>query len=847
MQSLHTFVLENIFKSSIRPILIIELLLIVLIFVFGFLQEERNEALIQNTAAESFEEVSYQVNERMNDKIERVEKDADALSLMIEALFEQSEYYSGTHLSYQYDQGFFIRKNKGPATVYTTNLERLGKKDKQALKILSMAEAPLDAIMQQYKGVVDSAWINVGKNYSLYYPGIIVQDELSPSLDPTKQSYYFKADAEHNPQKKTLFIPHFQEPWAMSLGQIGSVVSPIYIKEKMAGVVGMTLTVENTREISDMDLPFGAYVIILGQEGHVLFTSDEESFYKDFRIHSFGALHKKGLTESLKQFAYADKEASNFVFFRKMLNNTGLELILIAKKDKINKDINEVYFQTRVYGMISLAIIAFVHLLLFVYIRSRTKTVSNVISTPVTEIAEISQMLFDEKKLDLHKSDIKEFDILQRNLHKAHAKLLEQLYFDMQTHLPNLNKLQMDIGEKSTLILICVKNYKMVQNIYGPKVIEKVLSALIEMLQTFPRSPMQLYRIYNDTFALHSEAKVHLQDELKYLYNRLSLEDIHLKEFDIALNYALSLALPNADSELPLFSRADIALDEAGKQEHRKYLSFDEKHNDKKLFKQNQEWAKRLQKALHEKRIVPFFQPIYDVKEKKVHKFEALVRMIEGEEVILPHRFLGVAKQMGKLSDLTLLMMEGVFGLANAYPDIEFSINTSFEDYEEANILNDIDRMVKKFGVNTDKIIIEILETGQYKDENYAVDTISKLKQLGFKIAIDDFGTGNSNFGHLMLMKVDFIKIDGQFVKNIATDEQSQNITKTINEFAHMTGAETVAEYVCDAGVFEKVCGLGVDYVQGYYICEPRPASQIDEMLLVNMEKQTDKRYIDKD
>jgi EAL domain-containing protein (putative c-di-GMP-specific phosphodiesterase class I) len=845
MQSLHNFVVENIFKSSIRPILIIELFLIMLIFVFGFIQEERNEELIQNTAAVSFEEVSHQVTERMKGKIERVQKDADALGLMIESLFEQSDLYSNAHLSFSFDGGFFIRDSKGPSTVYTTNIVSLDEHDKKALKILSMAEAPLDAIMQQYQGMVDSAWINIGKHYSLYYPSIIVQDELSPSLDPTEQSYYFKADAEHNPQKKTLFIPLFQEPWAMSLGQIGSVVSPIYIKEKMAGVVGMTLTVENTEEISNMNLPFGAYVILLGEEGYVLFTSNEEEFFKDFKIHSFSALHKKGLTQSLKPFAYAKGEASNFVFFQKRLNDTGLELILIAKKDVINKDISAVYFQTRLYGMISLALIAFIHLLLFIYIRSRTKAVSNVISTPVTEIAEISQMLFDEKKLSLHKSDIKEFDILQTNLHKAHAKLLEQLYFDLQTHLPNLNKLHMDIGEKSTLILICVKNYKMVQNIYGPKVTEKVLSALIEMLQTFPRTPMLLYRIYNDTFALRSDAKVHLQDELKYLYNRLSLEDIHLEEFDIALNYALSLALPNADSELPLFSRADIALDEAGKQEHRKYLSFNEKHNDKKLFKQNQEWAKRLQKALHEKRIVPFFQPIYNVKENKVHKFEALVRMIEGEEVIPPYRFLGVAKQMGKLSDITLLMMEGVFSLAKIYSDVEFSINTSFEDFEEANLLNDIRHMIEKFGVTTEKIIIEILETGRYKDENYAMDTIHKLKELGFKIAIDDFGTGNSNFGHLMLMKVDFIKIDGQFVKNIATDKQSQNITKTINEFTHMTGAQSIAEYVCDISVYERVCALGVDYVQGYYICEPRSASQIDEMLLISRGKQTD-NYIDK-
>ncbi len=227
MQSLHSFVLEKIFKSSLLPIILIELLLIILIFIFGFLQEEKNEELIQQTAAQSFEEVSHQVSQRMNAKIERVQKDDSALSMIIESLFEKNMYYSGKDFSYVFKEGFFIRENPGPSSVYTTNLSSLSTKDKEVLKTLSFAESPLDAIMHQYEGIVDSAWINIGKYYSLYYPRIMVQDELSSNLDSTKQSYYFKADEVHNPSKKTVFIPLFQEPWAIGLGQIGSVVAPI--------------------------------------------------------------------------------------------------------------------------------------------------------------------------------------------------------------------------------------------------------------------------------------------------------------------------------------------------------------------------------------------------------------------------------------------------------------------------------------------------------------------------------------------------------------------------------------------------------------------------------------------
>ena len=831
MQNLHHFVLEKIFKSSIRPILFIELLLIILIFIFGFLQEEKNEELLQNTAAQSFEEVAEQVTQRMNAKIERVEKDATAIKIVIESLFEHSQFYDGSNLSYMNKEGFFIRQNKGMSTVYTTNLKSLNAKDKEALKVLTMAELSLDAVMHQYIGIVDSAWVNIGPHYSLYYPIIKVQDELSSTLNPTKQSYYYKANEKHNPQRGTIFIPLFQEPWALSLGQIGSVVSPIYKNDKMTGVIGMTLTTENTKELSDISLPFGAYIIILGDKGHVLFSSDEKEFYKDFKINSFNALHQKKSNASLTPFVCNPTEESNFVFFQKKLHETGLNLILIAKKDNINAEINAVYFQTRQYGLISLVVIAFIHLFLFFYIRKKTKKVSEVISKPIVQLANISQMLFDEKKLNLEKSTIHEFDTLQGNLHKAHNKLLEQLYYDLQTHLPNLNKLHQDINENSSLILICIENYKLIQNIYGPHVSLDVLTKLISMLQTFPRSQMVLYRIYNDTFALLSNSKVHLQDELKYLYNRLALEHVHLDEFDISLNYALSLSFPCAQSELPLFSRADIALSEAKKQEHRKYLSFNENNNEKELFKQNQQWAKRFQSALHENRLVPFFQPIYDIQKKKVHKFESLVRMIEGEEVISPYFFLGVAKQMGKLSDITLLMLTHVFHLAQTYTDVEFSVNTSFEDFEEAGLMQDIQKLVAEFGINTQNIIIEILETGKYKDEKHVIQTINELKHMGFKIAIDDFGAGNSNFAHLMLMKVDYIKIDGQFVKDICHDEQSQNITKTINAFAHMTGALSIAEFVSDEDIYERIKELGIDFAQGYHISEPKPASQIDLML----------------
>ena len=95
---------------------------------------------------------------------------------------------------------------------------------------------------------------------------------------------------------------------------------------------------------------------------------------------------------------------------------------------------------------------------------------------------------------------------------------------------------------------------------------------------------------------------------------------------------------------------------------------------------------------------------------------------------------------------------------------------------------------------------------------------------MGFKIAIDDFGTEYSNFARLLELNVDYIKIDGTFIKNINRDQKSYNISKAICEFSHSINAKAIAEFVRDAEIQEIVEELGIDYSQGYYFSVPQPA-----------------------
>jgi len=829
MQKLNSFVFNKVLKSTILPIIIVEILLIIFILIAGYNRFEIDRDLSIARSTKGFQSLSMEIAKQMEQEFESVNKDANVLKQIIEPVFSTNHIHKNLELKYKYDAGFYYIDNFETASVYTTNIKKITPMDEMYLEILYLVSSPIDAIIKKYDKKVDSAWVNIGPNYSLYYPKINLSEELSPNLDATKQSYYFSADKKHNPEKKTIFIPLFNEPWALNIGQIGAVVSPIYRDEKMVGVVGISLTSENTKKLSDISLPFNAYVLITDKDGKLLFSSNEKESLHDFKISSFTGLYEAGKNEPLKKFVCSPTEDSDFLFHEHNLSNTGLKLILVTKKSEISKDFVIIFNDTRKAGLVLLFIIFILHIILYKKLKLNTRQMTDDITKPVTEVSNASNKLFHEEKFDFEKSNIEEMNILHVNLYKAHEKLINQLYVDALTGLSNQKKLMIDANKSDSLVLIYIDNFKNVYNSYGVDVGDEILLIFVLQLQKQYGDMYKIYRISTDVFAILGENNTKLSD----LYEEI--KDIKIVKTDgvhVLLNYSLSMSKPSENTELSLLARAEIALDEVSRQDHQNYIEFNE---DRHLneYRENIKWAKKLQIAFDENLLVAYFQPIFNIKENKVLKFESLVRMIDDDKVVSPFFFLGAAARMGKLSDITRIMMRQVFEISKKYPQVEFSINVSFEDFEQANLLPEIKELVKEYAVNTKNIIFELLETGTLGDEKKIIETIKELKELGFKIAIDDFGTGNSNFAHLMLMKVDYIKIDGQFIKNINEDQQSLNITKTIKTFADMTGAKTIAEFVSEEKILDAITGLEIDFAQGYYLSEPKPASEIDNMLKI--------------
>jgi EAL domain-containing protein (putative c-di-GMP-specific phosphodiesterase class I) len=229
-----------------------------------------------------------------------------------------------------------------------------------------------------------------------------------------------------------------------------------------------------------------------------------------------------------------------------------------------------------------------------------------------------------------------------------------------------------------------------------------------------------------------------------------------------------------------------------------------------------------LKNVVDSSNIEPYFQAIYDAKTMKINKYESLMRLIDpkSKEVFSVFPFLQTAKKIKSYENMMQIMMKKTFKTFCPL-DIEFSINLCYEDISNESFRNFIYKKI----VNCSKpknIIFEILESDFIEDFNIVKDFATYVRTFGCKIAIDDFGSGYSSMENILKLKPEIIKIDGSLIKNIDSSEESKTIVRNIVNMAKELHAKTVAEYVHSKEVFEVVKTLDIDFLQGFYLAEPK-------------------------
>jgi EAL domain-containing protein (putative c-di-GMP-specific phosphodiesterase class I) len=237
------------------------------------------------------------------------------------------------------------------------------------------------------------------------------------------------------------------------------------------------------------------------------------------------------------------------------------------------------------------------------------------------------------------------------------------------------------------------------------------------------------------------------------------------------------------------------------------------------------QWLAKLTDALENDYFILYFQPIVSLlnDENKVIHYEVLIRYKSPKGKIQPPgAFLPAAERYGKILEIDRwVIAHAIEWLECESENTVISINLSGRSVTDETLVGFIKKKINKSRVNAKQIFFEITETAAIDSLDSALYLMAELKKLGCRFALDDFGSGLSSFSYLKHLPVDVLKIDGSFVRTIATDPVDLAMVKSINDIGHEMGIATVAEFVESAEILEKLKQLGVDYVQGYAISPP--------------------------
>jgi len=262
------------------------------------------------------------------------------------------------------------------------------------------------------------------------------------------------------------------------------------------------------------------------------------------------------------------------------------------------------------------------------------------------------------------------------------------------------------------------------------------------------------------------------------------------------------------------------------------------RQNDLTILRRQREigWVQRLNEAAREDRFTLYCQAVHSLgrnKKKRPNHYEILLRLVDERGVIAPTVFLPAAERYHLMPMIdrwvvheTLTRLRGLDW--GTLPGLGgFNINLSGQSLYDPEFLPFIVEQIRDSGVPPARLCFEITETAAVTNLASAMRLIAALKKTGCRFALDDFGSGLSSFAYLKNMRVDYLKIDGTFVRNLPDDASDVAMVNSINQVAHAIGIETIAEYVENDAILESVTSLGVDYAQGYALAVPRPLVQV--------------------
>ncbi len=398
--------------------------------------------------------------------------------------------------------------------------------------------------------------------------------------------------------------------------------------------------------------------------------------------------------------------------------------------------------------------------------------------------------------------------------------------------------------EPDWLCYLDLDQFKLINDTCGHLAGDELLKLVSRTLQAELRDGDLLARMGGDEFSIllsrcSAESANHITERVRHklFASTFTWEG---KTFNISGSFGLVPISANKITLYDLMSAADAACYVA-KDEGRNRIHIYQSDDDAAAHRTNEmHWAQRIKQALADNRFALYHQPISALQGRvySVHT-EILVRMLDEEGLLIaPLIFIPAAERYNLMADVdrwvihhTLLTLRET-ALMSAPGSCTISINLSAQSLCDDGFLPFVLQEFDQLNIEPRHICFEITETCAITNLSRAMHFIATLRARGCRFALDDFGSGLSSFGYLKTLKVEYLKIDGSFVRDIEHDAMDLAMVESINQIGHVAGIQTIAEYVENAAIANKLRLIGVDFAQGYGIAVPEPLELLNKKFL---------------
>lgn len=432
-----------------------------------------------------------------------------------------------------------------------------------------------------------------------------------------------------------------------------------------------------------------------------------------------------------------------------------------------------------------------------------------------------------------------------RRAHQAaEATIRHMAYHDSLTGLVNRGEFErrLDVavetarseGETHALLYLDLDQFKLINDSCGHLAGDELLRRLSRRLHGGIRESDTLARLGGDEFGVLLKSCT--PERAKRIAHNL-LDSIHDYPFiwgerTFKVGVSIGLVRVNGDDNAQtLLSLSDMACYTAKDLGRNRIQIYTEEDKDLNLRRGEMRWIQNLQTALANDRLMLYRQRIQALQEGVSHN-ELLLRMRgEGGQIITPDCFIPAAERYNLMPEIdrwvirqACQQLQSLHQTKRTAPDHgAVFINLSATSLSDKGLITYIHDQLHKHAISPACIGFEITETAAIADFDCAVKLIKALREHGCMVALDDFGTGMSSFSYLKSLTVDFIKIDGGFVRTMLEDQMGSAIVEAVNKIGHIAGIQSIAEFVETNEIQQRLTELGVDFAQGWAVERPQP------------------------